>query len=113
MITLSLPAAGPRVSLTSTPSISQSLVQTAVASDRRCESSPDFGLSNRYLRPVSSSERESGSERKPPLRLGTSGRLAMEDSYEDREYQRVKALLEAGVGPDDERVVSLLLPPMN
>jgi hypothetical protein len=36
-----------------------------------------------------------------------------EDSYEDREYQRVKALLEAGVGPDDERVVSLLLPPMN
>jgi hypothetical protein len=102
----------PRVSLTSTPSISQSLVQTAVASDRRCESSPDFGLSNRYLRPVSSSERESGSERKPPLRLGTSGRLAMEED-EDREYQRVKALLEAGVGPDDERVVSLLLPPMN
>jgi hypothetical protein len=36
----------------------------------------------------------------------------MEESYEDREYQRVKALLEAGVGPDDERVVSLL-PPIN
>jgi hypothetical protein len=58
----------PRVSLTSTPSISQSLGRGAVASDRRCESSPDFGLSNRYLRPVSSSERESGNETAAPLR---------------------------------------------